>query len=554
MRCLLAMIAVSIMAACSNPKTSEQPDVVTVHLTPAGDTLTAEWVLPEAVTAFTFFEDPMPYEQRLADWIPEGDGWTFDGGTIARKDGALFGSFVLNLSPVKAIYDRKYVPVARVGDEGWIVFADALAPLGAAHQVSFDGFPEGSLIYGGGVVSGTADVRDGGALGIFYAGPSSNVHRDGGILIAGPEIPDVIKDDLAVNLDTTIAKLTDAWGYAPDVPPAVIITSDTEWNGQSWKGGVREEVITFHLRGFDLTQNSDSFAASMRNTAMHEAVHLWNGALFDSSENAEQSWVHEGAAEYIANRLWMNEATFSASAQKALNGCILSLGAASIRETEIASRGLTPYQCGHVVHLAAELSAVSQTGGDVLGLWKSVFDSAGDARVYDSNTFIRAAVEAGGEPFQQVMDMFDAGLSHENATRLVASLNDLGAEVTPLTPASETPGDPDLSRAVLMRLLSGVCEGGFGFTFMGDHFRFDTGDRCGDTLAGDPQITTLNGMHLIETPVAAYIAARKACGAGEPIRLGRLDGEVLPPLGCPEPMTNLPALYEVRSAGPLPDL
>ncbi len=554
MRYLLALIAVVFLATCSQQETPSTPDIVTVNLTPAGGVLEAEWRLPEPVTEFIFYEDPMPYEQRLADWIPAGDGWKFDGGMLTREDGAAFDSFTLNLSPIKAVYDRKYVPVARAGDGGWIVFADALAPLGASHQVSFEGFPEGTLIYGGGVVSGPHDIRDGQTLGIFYAGPAEYVHQDGGVLIAGPEIPESMKTDISASLDEAIEKLTAAWGYAPETPPAVIITAEKDWNGQSWKGGVREEVITFHIRGFDLDDGTGDFSAHIRNIALHEAIHVWNGTLFESAENSEQSWVHEGGAEYIANRLWMSDARFASAVQAALNGCILNLGTASIRETEIASRGSTPYECGHIVHLAAELSALKQHNGNVLDIWKAVYDAAGKERVYDSNTFVTAATAAGGDVFGGIMSLFEAGLDSENVEALVAELNSLGADIVLLDPAAASSGDTKLSFVLLRKLLNGYCQGANGFTQMEDGFHFDTGDRCGDVLNGDPVVATLNGHDLIASSTAAYFAAREACEAGAPLVLTALDGAALAPLACPVQVAALPAIYEVRSAGMFPEL
>lgn len=550
----LTGLTLMVLVACSKPGVAETSEVVTIALAPADAKLQAEWRLPEPVTAFVFHDEDMPTSQRLSDWLPEGDSWTFDGVTLSRTDGAAFNRFTLSLKPISEMHRRKYVPVARIGAGGWVLLSGAFAPQGEAYRFSFEGFPEDALVYGDGKITERDEVREGEGLGIFYAGPPENVTSNGGILIAGPEIPESLRADIAANLSEAVSKLTNAWGYAPDVPPAVIITSDEDWKGQSWKGGVSAEVITFHLRGFELDDISDALREDIRNVSLHEAIHLWNVTLFKSSENAEQSWVQEGGSEYIANRLWMNLEAFNAAAQKSLNGCILELGTASIRETEIASRGQTPYLCGHVVHLAAELASVKAGGGSVLDIWKGVFDATEDTRSYDSATFTTAAEAAGGDDFADVMALFDEGLTHDNRAQLLERLNALGAEIVPLSPEEEMQPDTSLSTTVLKSLLRGYCEGGYSFRKQPGSFQLETGDRCGPVLAGNPEVSALNGRNLAGAPLAVYFAALEACAQKHPIILTRTDGEMLAPLECPAPLAALPELYEVRSAGELPDL
>ncbi|KCZ52777.1 hypothetical protein [Hyphomonas pacifica] len=553
---LALFLILAFAAACSKPQpvVPEGVEQLTVTLSPEEERILATWQLPKAATEFSFNEDDMPVSQRESDWTPAGEGWVFDGQTLSREDGSAFQEFSFTLPAASMFYDRYYVPVSKVGKGGWVIFANTLAPAEGDFEVRFDGLPESNVIYGEGEITSPNEPRDGNTLGIFYIGPAENLSMEGGILIAGPEIPDAIRNDISGNLENAVTKLTDAWGYAPEIPPAVIITYDQNWHGQSWKGGVLEEVITFHLRGMDLSGDTSEFTDHLRNTSLHEAIHVWNGTLFESSENSEQSWVHEGAAEYIANRLWMDDATFNAAVQKALNGCILQLGDHSIRGTEIASRGQTPYRCGHVVHLAAELSALKHTGKNVLGVWKDVYDAAGDERVYDSATFVTAAEADGGTPFSDIMNLFNKGLTPENRAALVADLVALGADIVPLTPESETPYETTLSVRVLRDLLIGYCEGGYGFTQTQEGFALETAQRCGDALAGDPLVSRLNGHDLLKTPVAAYFAAREACQAGEPLVLTRPDGPALEPLDCPEGLAALPELYDVRSAGTLPPL
>lgn len=176
-------------------------------------------------------------------------------------------------------------------------------------------------------------------------------------IIAGSDIPAWLVEDISLNLERASNKLVSRFGRTPTPPPTLLVTFAQDWKGRAHKGGVNRDVITMHIRGFSLEKPDSRLLDTIKSIVIHEAVHVWNGTMFRSTENSEQSWVHEGAAEYVSNRLWMDELQMKAAMQKALNACRISLGSTSLKETKTASRGRTPYDCGHLVHVIAEHAA-----------------------------------------------------------------------------------------------------------------------------------------------------------------------------------------------------
>ncbi len=546
------IIIMILVGACASQLQDQQPnptlEAVTVTFKVEGSSLIANWELPSPVSAFEFFPEAMPNSQRLEEWSWNQDVWDFDGQQVSRLDGAVFDKFSFELNPATKFYDRKYVPVERVGDRGWAISSQAFAPNGASHRLRFSGLDETFTIYANGRQKSLDAELDGENSGVVYIGPSDQVVSGAATMIAGNNIPDWLVSKVSDDLEKASAKIAKRLNKAPQTPPTVTLSYEANWGSKSYKGGVLKDVITLHLRGFDLSQPDQHFQDFVTNLIIHEAVHVWNGTMFKSMENSEQSWLHEGAAEYIANRLWMNDDEFRAAATSALNSCRMSLGSDSIMLTETASRGRTPYNCGHLVHLIAEQASLKNADADVFNLWRVVFDRAElNERQYDSEMFLSVVDEIAGTPATRPISRLVDGLSGEQIPDFLAELKNIGISVQPLSKNAPGADSFDLSGIVLRKLLLGLCVGGHGYWGMEDHFKLNTEDRCGAELTGEPEVTHLNGHSLIETPVAVYFAAMEACEADAEIVFTTRGGTELQGIACTEPLKALPDLFEITS-------
>ena len=565
-RCLAAFAApiLAALAACASPPVQEVPaapeavetppaveqPMAEVTLTPQGDRLLAEWSLPAPVTMFRFNDEDMSVPERAAEWRVDPDTFDFNGLELSRKDGATFDTFSASVLPAQAFYDRFYVPVVRIGGQGWNIYGWAFTPQDEDVRIRFAGLPDGAIVYAHGdkvpPQSGIAASQS----RMIYFGPASNLKQGAASIVAGDDVPGWLRQMLDTEINESAARLGERFGTAPDEPPVLIITYSPDGDGYSFKGGVTGRFISIHLRGMDITPDDSETLGHLKNTALHESSHAWLGHMYRSTENSTQSWVEEGAAEYIANRLWMSPEEFRDAANDALGQCRSLLGSASLWDTGTASRGRAPYKCGVLVELIAEAAAKQRGTGDILDIWRAVFEASGDDRTYNTDEFLAVVGEFGGEAFTSRIAQLRAGLSPEGWQAFTKGLAEIGIGTTAFGPGAETPDNGRLSVETLKALLLDTCAGGYGIRGGDGFYAIEMGDRCPAPLSADPDLSGVNGISLTDASGAAYSEVRRACAAGEPLVFTQPDGTDLPPLACGDRLKALPDVVQVDT---LPD-
>lgn len=553
-RYLLAFLALTLFAGPAVGQTSDDVETPRADavLERQGDELAAVWTLSEPVESVSF-QGWVEADERTRLWVPQGDDWQFDGVVLARVDGSAFDSFELRMKPSDQFYDRRYVPVLRIGEAGWTVLSEGLSLSGYETLMAATGMADGEVFLAANERRASGESVAAATGGFVYIGPENHITEDHATVIAGSDIPDWLREKFVADIDAISETLTDRFAEPPPAPPVLIMTY-REGDGASFKGSSLGRFITLHVRGFDLDPSDDDFMGRMKSLALHETVHVWIGQLYSSSENAEQSWVHEGAAEYISMRAGMDEARLRADIEEKINQCQRALVRRPLTATRYGSRGRAPYDCGALVQLIAEAASLKKGGGDILDIWKDVFARAGEDRTFASATFTAAANEAGGEAFARQMDMFAQGMNAEEWSAFLIGLSEIGIEVELLAPTDSHPDDFQLAGTALGALQKDVCQNQVSLYQREDHYWTDISEHCGGQLPGNPQLRQLNGVDLVDAPGAAYAEMRRACSAGEAIVLGQLNGEELAPISCGEWMSNLPALAVVRALPELPPL
>jgi hypothetical protein len=258
------------------------------------------------------------------------------------------------------------------------------------------------------------------------------------------------------------------------------------------------------------------------------------GQLFPNLQNAEQSWAHEGTAEYIATRLHISGDDFTQIAQETYNRCLINLGASALNDPTDMKQGAEAYDCGFIVNLFAELAAHSASGADILDIWNNVFTHA-EPEGYQPEAFLAIAKSLGGKNFDAAIRPYfildgQSAAPTITADQRIASLSALGIVATLRDPA-DLPAR-EINQRWLMPILASMCSSNFGYHDDGDFYRLDTKNNCGDALAGDPSVNQLGPYNFIDEPYAAYQYARALCQAQAPLTLRRIDGSPLPVINC----------------------
>ncbi|MCZ4297614.1 hypothetical protein [Henriciella marina] len=553
LRYLLVLFAIYLVSGTGGGAEGQDASArADVALSRNENTLAARWTLSDPAESVSF-EGWVEPDERQRLWIPQGDGWFFDGNILVREDSAPFDSFELHLNPSDQIYDRRYVAILRIGERGWTVLTEGLSLEGHRTFIAADFDPEGEVFLVGNQRLSSDETVAAETGGFLYFGPERHVAEDHATMIAGPDIPDWMRAKFAADIDALSQSLTKRFEMPPKAPP-VLVMSFREAERMSFKGSALGRFITLHVGGVELDRSDEDFMRRMTALALHEAVHVWIGQLYSSRENAEQSWLHEGAAEYISMRAWMNPEELRADLEDKINKCQLALVRRPLIATRYGSRGRVPYDCGTLVQLIAEAASLKNEGGDILSIWKDVFERAGNERTFDTALFKEAATATAGDGFADRMGVFETAMDAGEWASFLKGLSEIGIFVDLLEPAEEHPDETYLAAAALGALQRDVCQNQISLYQRADHYWTNISAHCGGQLPDDPELRHLNGVDLIDAPGAAYAEMRRACGADEAIVLGQLNGDQLAPISCGEWMSNLPALAVVRALPDLPAL
>jgi hypothetical protein len=524
---------------------------VLVELSPeaAGDALIARYTLTGPVTEFRLDASNAP--QRRGTWVSQGSEWVFDGVAIHRVDGAAFSRFELRVRSDRQLFDRRYISIDRVGESGWAIFLESFRAADLATQLRIPPH-RGYVVRAGartwkGKKAFSADLVQAGEH-IVYFGPSKYIAPGRLTVIAGSEVPAWLIRRLRADAGMAIKTLTAHFG-APPGRPAVILTYSKNWEGATQKGdAMADSVFHLSLRGMNLDEADRRLADELTNTVIHETVHFWNGGRWESSANDQQPWLHEGSAEYLAARLWRTPEGLRNESARRLNACLNRPNRRPMNGSAGPVTGVAPYDCGFAIQLFAEVAARQSSKRDIFGLWKTVFARTVEGR-YSPETFLEVASEW-GPGFANLATALLGNPDTIDRQQLLSGMRRIGVEATERQPDAREGGA--LRVAGMFSVLDSVCKGSRGFSTAPDRLILDTGDRCGEALAGDPAIVSVNGVDLMRSPVEAYAVIRAACGAGGKLIFVRPDGVQLKPLECvasvppPKPVIELTALPDLQ--------
>ncbi|MCH2459253.1 MAG: basic secretory family protein, partial [Henriciella sp.] len=448
LRYLLVLFAIYLVSGTGGGAEGQDASArADVALSRNENTLAARWILSDPAESVSF-EGWVEPDERQRLWIPQGDDWLFDGHILAREDGAPFDSFELHLNPSDQIYDRRYVAILQIGERGWTVLTEGLSLEGHQSFIAADVDPEGEVFLADDVRLPSSQTIAATTGGFVYLGPEHQIAEDHATMIAGPDIPDWMRAKFAADIDAISQTLTERFEMPPEAPP-VLVMSFREDERASFKGSALGRFIMLHVRGFELDRSNEDFIRRMTALALHEAVHVWIGQLYSSRENAEQSWLHEGAAEYISMRAWMDTDQLRADLEEKINQCKLALVRRPLIATRYGSRGRAPYDCGAIVQLIAESASLGNEGGDILAIWKDVFESASDGRTFDTALFRAAATAAGGDEFADRMGIFENAMDSGEWASFLKDLSEIGIFVVLLEPTDQHPEESYLAAAAL---------------------------------------------------------------------------------------------------------
>ncbi len=550
----IAILMFLLFSACSHPPKQGQgagDDIrITILPSPDGTSLSAEFNIGESVSELSF--EPANALQRKNSWTTENSDWQFDGSSISRTDGRPFRRFALHLSIDSRFFNRRYVVVDRIGSDSWTLFVPAFSPADAEAALNFAGFGKLAVVRIGDrtVPADNASLPIKSDDQLIYVGSPRHVHAGAASVVAGPEVPAWLRNHVSQVLSNVLSRATERFGVEPDSQPMVYVSSHPDPRGANWKGGAFDDgVMAVRLRGIDLSVPDGELIESIANTMAHEAVHLWIGQHFKSAVNEEQPWLHEGSTEYLADRIRMSPEDIGREAEHSLNACLLSLGDRALDGSRGFVQDKAAYDCGYAINFVSEVGSLEVGGGDIATIWREILNRAGDIG-FTTKDFLSVVDDVAAHRSSTFIERL---LSGDGDSRWIGLENDLQriGIVTSARHPDSREGDA-LRSIFLNEILKSRCDGRYGYTTYDTHVEFDTGNRCGDSLDGNPAIVRIGDSHIISQPFESYLYAKSKCDEGADLLLWPVDGANPIRLYCDSPINSLPPLFELVEVPRLP--
>lgn len=549
--CAFLVLVCLVLALTSSAAPRAAPDV-TISLRPDDGVLMARWTLSGPVETFAFSGFEAERRSRLEDWRFDAEAWRFDGVTLSRQDGAVFSGFSAQVRPATTLRYRGYAAASRIGPAGWVIHAGAFAPRApSSFGLAIEGLPASSIMLTDRSATPASVFRSDIGREFVYFGPADQVSDDEVRIVRsrGTAI-DALYAAFQVGLDQSLEVLADRLGGAPPRRPVVSLSYDENQPREGLKGSVDGAFIALTVHGHSPERFATLATGPLTQLIVHEAFHLWNGLERSGGEPAP-TWLVEGGAEYVAERLAYPGDALPARLETQINRCLLAVGPASIAESGIARMGRTPYACGALVMVFTEAGQIRVGGGDILDVWREILEEPG----YDKAEFL-AAVEGLADTRSRVAveQVLDGWTAAETAQKL-AYLTQAGIHLEPFTQGQPETPDLALSVDVLRAVAREACLSGFGVEAGPEQLQLTSEAGCGLLPPGAFAVQRINGVHILLQPRGAFMAARDACLQGGSVVLDN-GGESAAParIDCPAALLEHPGLFTVNSLGALEGL
>jgi hypothetical protein len=377
----------------------------------------------------------------------------------------------------------------------------------------------------------------------IFLGHSPVHDADGLLWIRDPAVPQGIADTVGRAGPLAWDAYARASGVVPAGPAAIVMLAALTTDGGAPRAGFhgdRTEGRMLRLSFFDPpAAPSPAQVEEWSKFVAHETAHLWNHGVFGSDQ--ARPWIHEGDAEWVALNAMHDAGLFSDPAYAGVlegdvNACLLVRGdAVAATLPPGRTRKDDPYACGVALQFlgwAMRHARPEAKGETVVAAWGALH---------------RAHPQLDAAGFAQ---FFDAKGAHAMGDLLLGERTPFAstyrADLAAVAPVTASTSEPDALDArigtavvVIKALLRQDCgAAGFGISTGQGEVALDPDLKCRALPAG-ARFTTIAGQPVFEHPRAAWLAVRRACADGAPVKLGLVGGASVD-VACPTELPELP--------------
>ncbi len=492
-----------------------------------------------------------PSDFREETWIP-AEGFVWKGKTLVRTDGKPFQTTSIRIPVDTKKRQADYQVFRRFTDGSLAMYTGHLMATLANEEKP----PATSFLFRGDnwIVPdqqpGT-DVRwfvPRGQYGgnYVYQGEIKPFSTNEATLLIDPGVPGWTRELLQSALPTVINALSSTFSAELDFKPFVLYSFvPQEGSATNSGGGTLKDQVEMYLEGDGWHRESEHAKTRLLYLLTHELVHLWNAQVYTTPQTPGTQWLHEGSADFFAwhtlRKLNLISAQrYDQEVSKAFNACLQYTDHKSIADA-VMSDHQAAYSCGHIMHVALNLTSSKEDHSGAGALWRRMFDIV-EGNEYNVLDWFNAVASL----HSRSLAYFYYRAVHEQtnfAVGISAALQDGGATVTQGSDSS-----PQYTRMLaneLIKLLMQTdCRGAMSIYHYDDYFDLEGLDICENLEPGTKYRTTeVQGINIFDS-VAAWEAVMKQCiDDSATVKLGDADNHYQ--LSCPDTVVQPPPYWEI---------
>lgn len=557
MRNLFALTLLALLlggCASSRPAPAPALPFITLEKEPAGEHWRATWHLDAPARELRFERNDSPFRGGLFEVLTPGFTIQHDGELeVLRTEGEPVRSVTVRFPEFTRALEKEYNFFQKFSDGSVAIYTGHLVAQPAQcddcfiRTFRFIGPPATAMVVGGRVVASPFEWRDEQRQGSYiYFGNIAPVESAELITIIDPAVPDWLEEETKRALPRLFALYTERFGVDLPTRPTILFNYvDNGHSGYSNQGGTLPGQVQLTLDGAAWAERSDSALLHLFHFLAHESVHLWNGQVIHYP-GTEDSWMHEGSADALAQRTLLelglvDEAAFLAYQSSALNECRKGLGGFPLRDAAKRGNFSLYYSCGNMLALLTESSTADRR---LFHFWKDLIERT------------RASGEYAAEDYFAVWRASGADADDVEAVRAFversAGANDLAAMLAANGVATiEEANPPDgygqsVARDTLLAILKEQCRSGYSFNASTSGLALAKLKDCG-AVPSPGIVTAIGGHDVLREGERTWDALYERCGTGGSVslRIMRDGAEQTVDVPCTKPVPARPPYLRI---------
>lgn len=332
-----------------------------------------------------------PDDSRAKHWTAQSAGYSIkvQNGieVIQRADGQDFTEVAFTLNAVYAPLPKEYAAFSPFSDGGMLLHSGRFFACAEHCSAEINSWtltltaPEGEhIIVAGQVHQNEFSWQEKDSGSSVYVGKATPLAGPDFISLVDPALPDALRQQIMLQLPELMAWFTQSMGRLEFRPALFASYSSTDDGSYGYQGGILPGQIFMHWYGRTAIEQLQSDAVFW--FFAHEVAHLYQrraGAI----EVAQDAWIHEGAADYMAGlasaSVQNNPDILQSKVSAAAEECISGLEKQQSYGKAASANPRLHYSCGLLLNHA--ISAELQKAVQPLSLFKlwSLFNNKVEA-------------------------------------------------------------------------------------------------------------------------------------------------------------------------------